>query len=171
MLLQSGHLLEVTRHKVVGCPHYAIVSSPFAREYTDEDAKAVMDAVRVIHFCRGDPLSTFDDGSKGAPLSTPCVRETTLARFVSMGVNPCIEGGGPPSSFLPDEVVGRARAELGSTTSHRDGQSFATYCYYGIGRRDAVRFKIAAVVFATVCVLAAGIAWVGHELAELTPRP
>jgi hypothetical protein len=68
------------------------------------------------------------------------VRETSLAWFVKQGSNPEIVVG-PASPFEPHEIVQRARDQLGAAKyklQKRNCQSFATHCYYGVAKSEAV---------------------------------
>jgi hypothetical protein len=135
MQLSTGQLIRVTCTNVLDYPHDGIVSVGYGAAYVHADAAGVLAAVRVIHFCRGDPAQrSFPDGAgPGDPLSHMLVRETSLAWFVSQGRDACIVAG-PPSQYTPEQVVQRARQLLGA-----DCQSFATHCYYGVAHSEAVR--------------------------------
>ena len=120
----------------------------------------MLNSVHVIHFCRGDPQSLFDDGTGKAPLDELLARETSLSWFVAQGRDTRIESG-PPSPFSPDEVVKRARACLGAAdykARKRNYQSFAIHCYYGVAHSAAVvraGYLIAGAVVVAGAVVAA----------------
>lgn len=140
MRLAASQLIRVTCTNVVDYPHDGIVSQALERSYSPDEAEMVAHAVRVIHFCRGDPHSAFDDGAGDAPIDELRVRETTLAWFMRQGRDAHIVIG-PPSPFSPGEIVGRARASLGlggHAFCKRNFQSFATNCYYGVAHSEAV---------------------------------
>ena len=169
MQLTAGQLIRVTCTKVIDYPHDGIVSMAYNKSYSEADAADVMMSVRVIHFCRGDPQSGFPDGTRGDPLDELRVRETTLAWFVAQGRAACIVAG-PPSPFLPDRIVSKARDLLGAgeyKLAKRNCQSFASHCYYG--RAVSVAVLHAGYTISASLVLVAGAVLVAAYQFAHTP--
>lgn len=157
MQLSAGQLISVTCKNVVDYPHEGIVSLPYGKVYSPDDADVVMRNVRVIHFCRGDPDQSFPDGTtEGDPDSELRVRETGLAWFTSQGRDACIVAG-PPSPFPPNHIVRNARELLGA----RDNcQSFANYCYHGKAVSNAAVLTGGYIIGAALIVAAGGAVYV-----------
>lgn len=133
MGLQAGQIISITCVSAgITYPHYGIIVVGAPKQLADAD---VLQYVRVVHFCRGDPSSLFDDGTMGAPQEELRVRETTLAWFISMGTEPKIVVDiTKPPSFSVGVIVRRARSFLGAAdykVYKRKCQSFVTHCVYG----------------------------------------
>ncbi len=141
MQLECGDLIRVNCTNVVSFPHDGIVAKAFKTSYSHTDTADVLATVRVVHFCRGDPSQPVgDDGAGEVALDELRVRETSLAWFVRQGSDPQIVVGAP-SPFPPDKIVRRARSKLGAggdKVHKRNCQSFATDCYYGVAKSEAV---------------------------------
>jgi hypothetical protein len=167
MQLSAGDLIRVKCTNVLVYPHDAIVVKAYERLYNQADAAVVMAAVRVVHFCRGDPSQQpGDDGAGNVPLDELRVRETSLAWFVQLGSNPEIVVG-PPSPFKPDEIVRRARSKLGASgykLLRRNCQSFATDCYYGVAKSEAV-MRAGYALGGGLVVLAGAVIYAARQLA------
>ena len=81
-----------------------------------------MDATRisVAHFARPEAAGRLE------------IMETTLAAFLAMGADARVVTH--PSDFTAEEVVGRARSQLGRADYNllgRNCQHFAHWCYHG----------------------------------------
>lgn len=159
MQLEAGQLVRVTCSNVIGYPHDGIVSVAYGREYTAASAADVLEAVRVIHFCRGEPGGEDADELR--------VRETSLAWFVGMGKDAHIVVGAPPA-FPPDVIVRRARARLGEggyRVHRRNCKSFATDCYYGRAVLQAV-INVGYGIAASLVLIAGAVVYAAHQFAH-----
>ena len=151
MQISPGQIVRVNCLSVasISYPHDGIVS---------RSGKSPAD-FRVIHFCRADPKQGFDDGARSAAKDELAVRETSLEWFVAMGSAPhVVANARSPSPFTPEEVVRRARAQLGAAKyrlHRRNCQSFATHCYYGEVYSEAVATAGYCIAAALLAVAAA----------------
>jgi hypothetical protein len=164
----AGQIIRVTCSNVLDYPHDGIVSLAHSSVHSDKDAPQVLHNVRVLHFCRGDPHSSFDDGAGTAARDELRVRETSLAWFCDQGKQPRMVGG-PPSAYSPEEVVRRARRYLGASEYDLKRRNFVTHCYYGISRSEAVMragYVLAGGVLAAAVCVAGAVLYAAGQMAH-----
>jgi hypothetical protein len=108
---------------VVGAPEKAMSDAALLRH------------MRIVHFCKGNPQSEFDDGALHAPMDEMRVRETSLAWFLRDGTAPeIVDNLTRTPAFPPDVIVQRARSFLGAKR-----YNVSTYCVYGNALSEAVQ--------------------------------
>ena len=160
MQLYPGQLIRVTCGSIVKFPHDGIVSKTTSGVQTSQD-------VCVIHFCRADPAQLFCDGAADQAPETLVVRETMLSWFLASGTDAIVVAG-PPSPFMPNEVVRRARSKLGAAEyklHKRNCQSFATHCYNGKAFSEAVE-SAGQIIAGALVVLAVAVYLAAKQFAS-----